>query len=138
MSNFRFSNKSIAQLNTVKPVLKELAIRVLAISPLDFTIVQGKRTLSESEQNKKNGTSFLSDPSKSKHITGDAIDFAPYVNGGIDWNNRENFWTIAKLFKSEAEKMGVRIRLGADWNGSGDYKDEVQRGSFDGGHVELL
>ncbi len=135
---FRFSKKSLAQLDTVDPRLKALAIQVLSVSPLDFTIVQGRRTVAQSAENIKNGTSFLSDPSKSKHVTGEAIDFAPYINGGIDWNNRENFWTIAKLFKQEAEKMGIKVRLGADWNNSGSYKDEVQRGTFDGGHVELV
>lgn len=135
---FRFSKKSLAQLDTVDPRLKALAIQVLSISPIDFTIVQGRRTVAQSAQNIKNGTSFLSDPSKSKHVTGEAIDFAPYVNGKLDWDDREKFWTIAKLFKQEAEKMGIKVRLGADWNGSGSYKDEVQRGSFDGGHIELV
>lgn len=135
---FRFSKKSLAQLDTVDPRLKALAIQVLSISPIDFTIVQGRRTVAQSAQNIKNGTSFLSDPSKSKHVTGEAIDFAPYVNGKLDWDDREKFWTIAKLFKQEAEKMGIKVRLGADWNGSGSYKDEVQRGTFDGGHVELV
>ncbi|EAT0097321.1 M15 family peptidase [Salmonella enterica] len=135
---FRFSKKSLAQLDTVDPRLKALAIQVLSISPIDFTIVQGRRTVAQSAQNIKNGTSFLSDPSKSKHVTGEAIDFAPYVNGKLDWDDREKFWTIAKLFKQEAEKIGIKVRLGADWNGSGSYKDEVQRGTFDGGHVELV
>jgi peptidoglycan LD-endopeptidase CwlK len=135
---FKFSKKSMDQLDTVDPKLKDLALRVIAISPIDFTIVQGRRTLAQSQQNVANGTSFLKDPSKSKHLTGEAFDFAPYVNGKIDWNNLENFWTIAKLFKQEADKIGLKIRLGADWNGSGDYKDEIQRGSFDGGHVELV
>lgn len=135
---FRFSKKSLAQLDTVDPRLKALAIQVLSVSPIDFTIVQGRRTVAQSAQNIKNGTSFLSDPSKSKHVTGEAIDFAPYVNGKLDWDDREKFWTIAKLFKQEAENMGIKVRLGADWNGSGSYKDEVQRGTFDGGHVELV
>lgn len=135
---FRFSKKSLAQLDTVDPRLKALAIQVLSVSPIDFTIVQGRRTVAQSAQNIKNGTSFLSDPSKSKHVTGEAIDFAPYVNGKLDWDDREKFWTIAKLFKQEAEKMGIKVRLGADWNGNGSYKDEVTRGVFDGGHIELV
>lgn len=134
---FKFSKKSIAQLDTVDPRLKELALRVIAISPIDFTIVQGRRTVAQSAQNIAAGTSFLKDPSKSKHVTGEAFDFAPYVNGKIDWDDREKFWTIAQLFMAEAKKMGISIRLGADWNFSGSYKDEVQRGTFDGGHVEL-
>ncbi|ATS94012.1 putative endolysin [Pectobacterium phage DU_PP_V] len=136
--SFRFGSRSLAQLDTVKPQLKELAIQVLSVSPIDFTVIQGKRTLSQSQQNVANGTSFLKDPSKSKHITGDAIDFAPFINGKINWDDLEAFWTIAKIFKQEAEKMGIPIKLGADWNGSGDYKDEIKRGTFDGGHIELV
>lgn len=138
MSNFKFGSKSLKELSTVKPALQKVAHRALELSDIDFTIVQGIRTVSQSAQNAQNGTSFLKDPSKSKHITGDAIDFAPLKDGKIDWNDRETFWKVALVFKRAAEELGIKVRLGADWNGSGDYKDEVKRGVFDGGHIELV
>lgn len=136
--SFRFGNRSIQQLDTVDPKLKTLAIRALELSPHDFTIIQGRRTVAQSAQNIANGTSFLKDPSKSKHVTGKAIDFAPYINGKIDWNDLEAFWAIVGAFKKAADEMNLAVRFGADWNNSGDYRDEIQRGTYDGGHVELL
>lgn len=136
--SFRFGNRSLQQLDTVDPKLKALAIRALELSLHDFTIIQGKRTVEQSAQNIANGTSFLKDPSKSKHVTGKAIDFAPYINGKIDWNDLEAFWAIVGAFKKAANEMNIAVRFGADWNNSGDYRDEIQRGVYDGGHVELL
>lgn len=136
--SFRFGNRSLQQLDTVDPKLKALAIRALELSPYDFTIIQGRRTVQQSAQNIANGTSFLKDPSKSKHVTGKAIDFAPYINGKIDWNDLEAFWAIVGAFKKAANEMNIAVRFGADWNNSGDYRDEIQRGVYDGGHVELL
>lgn len=139
MSKFVFGKGSEKQLATVKPELQKLARRALELSPYDFTIVQGKRTVAQSAQNIANGTSFLKDPSKSKHITGDALDFAPFVNGKLDWDDREKFWTIVGCFKQAAKELGItNVKYGADWNNSGDYRDEVQRGTYDGGHVELM
>ena len=136
--SFRFGNRSLQQLDTVDPKLTALAIRALELSPHDFTIIQGKRTVEQSAQNIANGTSFLKDPSKSKHVTGKAIDFAPYIKGKIDWNDLEAFWAIVGAFKKAANEMNIAVRFGADWNNSGDYRDEIQRGYYDGGHVELL
>lgn len=135
---FVFSSRSKKELATVNPKLKKLAERALQLSPIDFTVIQGIRTVAESAQNIKNGTSFLSDPSKSKHVTGQAIDFAPYINGRINWDDLEAFETIAKAFFQAAKEQNVKIRWGGDWNGSGDYRDEIKRGSYDGGHIELV
>ncbi|AXC40306.1 endolysin [Salmonella phage S133] len=135
--SFNFGKNSEKQLATVKPELQKVARRALELSPYDFTIVQGIRTVAQSAQNIANGTSFLKDPSKSKHVTGDAIDFAPYINGKIDWKDLEAFWAVKKAFEQAGKELGVKLRFGADWNSSGDYHDEIDRGTYDGGHVEL-
>lgn len=136
--SFKFGKNSEKQLATVKPALQKVARRALELSPIDFTIVQGIRTVEQSAQNVKNGTSFLKDPSKSKHITGDALDFAPLKNGKIDWNDLDAFWAVKQCFQMAGDELGVKLRFGADWNNSGDYRDEIQRGTYDGGHVELV
>ncbi|CCI88461.1 endolysin [Yersinia phage phiR2-01] len=136
--SFKFGKNSEKQLATVKPELQKVARRALEISPHDFTIVQGIRTAAQSAQNIANGTSFLSNPNKSKHITGDALDFAPFINGKIDWNDYEVFWAVKKAFQQAGQELGVKLRFGADWNNSNDYRDEIQRGTYDGGHVELV
>lgn len=136
--SFRFSNASLKKLGEVHPDLQKVTKRALELSKYDFTIVQGLRTVAQSAENIKNGTSFLKNPESSKHIRGLAIDFAPYVNGKINWDDREIFWSIVGAFKQAGSELGVKLRFGADWNNSGDYRDEVQRGTYDGGHVELV
>lgn len=135
---FRFGKGSEKQLATVDKRLERVARRALELSPHDFVIVQGIRTVEQSAQNIKNGTSFLKNPESSKHVRGLALDFAPYINGKIDWNDLEKFWEIVAAFKQAGEELGVALRFGADWNNSGDYRDEIQRGTYDGGHVELV
>ena len=136
--SYRFSKTSNDKLDKVNPSLAKVARRALELSPHDFTIVQGLRTVEQSAQNIKNGTSFLKNPESSKHISGRAIDFAPFINGKIDWNDLDAFWAIVAAFKQAGEELGVKLRFGADWNGNGDYRDEIKRGTYDGGHVELV
>lgn len=136
--SFKFGKNSEKQLATVDPRLQRVARRALELSPHDFTIVQGIRTVEQSAQNIKNGTSFLKNPESSKHVRGLALDFAPYINGKIDWNDLDAFWKIVAAFKQAGNELGIALRFGADWNGNGDYRDEIQRGTYDGGHVELV
>lgn len=134
---FKFGTRSLKELATVKPNLQKLAHRAIELSPIDFTIVQGIRTVEQSAQNIKNGTSFLKDPSKSKHVTGDAIDFAPLKDGKIDWNDLEAFQTVAFAFFKASEELGIPIIWGGWWKGPKDYRETIKRGSYDGGHIEL-
>jgi peptidoglycan L-alanyl-D-glutamate endopeptidase CwlK len=138
MSKFAYGNASKSKLEPLQPNLKKVAARAIELTPIDFTIVQGLRTVAQSAENIKNGTSFLSDPNKSKHITGNALDFAPLKNGKIDWNDLEAFKTVADAFFAAARELNIKIRWGGDWNMNGDYKDEIARGTYDGGHIELL
>lgn len=138
MSNFRYGKASLSKLEPLNPNLKKVAMRAIELTPIDFTIVQGMRTLAQSQQNQANGTSFLKDPSKSKHISGLALDFAPLKNGKIDWDDLEAFKDVADAFFKAAKELGIKIKWGGDWNMNGDYKDEIARGVYDGGHIELL
>lgn len=134
---YRFGDRSLKELATVKPALQQLAQRAIELSPIDFTIVQGIRTVAQSAQNIKNGTSFLKDPSKSKHVTGDAIDFAPLKGGKIDWNDLEAFQTVAMAFFEASEQLNIPIIWGGWWRGPKDYRETIKRGVYDGGHIEL-
>ena len=71
--SFKFGKNSEKQLATVDPRLQRVARRALELSPYDFTIVQGIRTVEQSAQNIKNGTSFLKNPESSKHVRGLAL-----------------------------------------------------------------
>lgn len=50
-----------------------------------------------------------------------AVDAAPYP---VDWNDRERFYYMNGLIRMAAEKRGIKIRQGHDWDGDGDFKDQ--------------
>lgn len=136
--SFRFSKRSLDNLVGVHPDLVKITHRALELSPYDFIVTEGLRSVEQSAQNIKNGKSFLKDPKSSKHVQGRAVDFAPLKDGKIDWNDLAVFEAVAKAFQKAADELGVPVKWGGDWNQNGDYRDEIKRGTFDGPHIELM
>ena len=96
-------------LQTVKPELHKLAFRALELSPVDFKITDGLRSLEQQKLYVANGTSKTL---VSRHLIGEAIDFVPVP---VDWTNLAAFATVAKAFKQAAEELGYSITWGGDW-----------------------
>jgi peptidoglycan L-alanyl-D-glutamate endopeptidase CwlK len=101
-----------------------------AIKWVDISLIEGKRSRKrQAELLKIGATKTLN----SKHLTGKAVDFAPY-HDGIDWNNRENFIYNAGVIYGIATQKGIPVRWGGDWNENGDLSDN----DFDDlCHIEL-
>jgi peptidoglycan L-alanyl-D-glutamate endopeptidase CwlK len=57
----------------------------------------------------------------SKHLTGNAVDLAPYP---IDWKNTKRFYHFAGIVLGVATEMGIRIRWGGDWDMDDDLDDQ--------------
>ena len=74
--SFRFGNRSLQQLDTVDPKLKALAIRALELSPHDFTIIQGKRTVEQSAQNIANVQEPNFSLALNKYLQAASVDFS--------------------------------------------------------------
>lgn len=129
VSNFKFGKRSLDNLRGVHPDLVKVVYRALELSPIDFTITEGLRTVARQKELVAKG---LSKTMNSRHITGHAVDFVPLP---VDWNNVEPFITVAKCFLQASKELGIPIRWGGDWNMNGDWKDEKFR---DLPHAELL
>lgn len=127
-SNFKFGKRSLDNLRGVHPDLVKVANRALELSPIDFTITEGLRTVARQKELVAKG---LSKTMNSRHITGHAIDIVPLP---VDWNNAQPFIEVSKYFFQAAKELGVAIRWGGDWNENGDWKDEKFR---DLPHYEL-
>ena len=111
MSTFTFSEASRRRLEGVKPDLLNLCDRALQLSPIDFGILQGMRTLEDQAVLVSVGASQTMD---SKHLTGEAIDFAPYWGGRY----REEFpffYLVADAFKDASLELAIRFRWGGAW-----------------------
>lgn len=131
MNKFSFSDKSEQILNTVKIELNNLAHKVLEISPIDFTVVDGWRDKKTQEKlYKENKTKTLN----SKHCSGDAIDIVPFINEKPDYNAINDCAFIIGLFYAKAEELGIKIRVGAIWDGN-----SISHNTFlDIWHIELV
>lgn len=117
----KFSNKSKAKLDTCHPLLQELFQEV--VKNVDCTIIEGVRTLETQEEYVRKG---VSKTMKSKHLKQDdgyshAVDCIAYP---IDWNDKARNYMFAGYVKGVAESLGIKIRLGADWNGNFTAKDQ--------------
>jgi peptidoglycan L-alanyl-D-glutamate endopeptidase CwlK len=119
---YALGQRSLDRLKGVHPDLQKVVRRAIEITPIDFTITEGLRTL---ERQKALLAAGASQTLKSRHITGHAIDFAALVAGEVRWD-WPLYGKIAAAFKAAAAELGVPIIWGGDW-----------KSLRDGPHVEL-
>lgn len=122
--------KSLAILANAHPDLQRLFKEVGA--RMDITILCSHRTKEEQDAAFKAGNSKVQFPN-SKHnvLPSLAVDAAPYP---MDWKDTRRFYFYAGYVKATAERLGIKVRLGCDWNGNLDVKDDNFQ---DVPHVEL-
>ena len=119
---FRFSSRSLRNLEGVHPDLVAVAHRALEITEIDFLVTEGLRTREKQIELVRAGASRTT---RSRHLTGHAIDIAAWVAGGVRWD-WPLYEELSRAFKQAAAELGVAIVWGGDWK------------SFrDGPHYEL-
>ena len=119
---FKFSARSLRNLDGLHRDLVRVAHRALELSDVDFVVTEGLRTRERQRQLVAAGASRTMN---SRHITGHALDVAAWVGGAVRWD-----WPlydrISAAFKAAARELGVPIVWGGDWK---SFKD--------GPHFEL-
>jgi peptidoglycan L-alanyl-D-glutamate endopeptidase CwlK len=124
---YKFGKRSRERLKGVNPKLINVLNELIKV--MDVTIIEGVRTQERQNQLVKEGASKTK---FSKHITGKAVDLAPYP---IAWEDRDRFHYMGGMIRGIAKQMNVKIRWGGDWDNDGDTRDN----SFDDlVHVELV
>ena len=125
-----FGATSIANRDTSHPDLIRLADEV--IKHVDFSITCGHR--GQADQDK----AFAEGKSKVKYPNGEhnkmpskAMDVAPYP---VNWNDNEAFTLLSGVFLGVASMMGIKIRIGSDWDG--DF-NTLEHSFKDRPHIEL-
>lgn len=119
---------SLAKLDGVHPNLVKVIKEAIKTTPIDFTIVEGLRTTKRQQDLYAQGRTTKGSivtyadgvKNKSNHQPksdgyGHAIDFAPYINGKLDWNNHANFKVIADHIVKVGASMGIKIVAGFYW-----------------------
>ena len=116
MKHHKFSKKSMDKLDTCHPDLKKVAIRALELSPYDFGITEGIRTI---ERQKELVTSGASKTMNSRHIANEkgfseALDIAIYLESGVTWEIGY-YRKVAQAFFTAAIELGIQIEWGGLW-----------------------
>lgn len=110
-SGFKFSQRSISNLQGVHGDLRRVANMALKRSPYDFGVTSGVRTI---EQQKVLVDTGRSQAINSRHLSGHAIDIAVYAYGAPTWDI-EYYKAVADVFKAVGEELGVPVEWGGDW-----------------------
>lgn len=112
-ANFYFGKRSLTHLASVHPDLKQVAMRALNQSRVDFTIISGLRTMAEQEKLVAAGKSKTLN---SRHLEGRALDFVPLdpITGKGRFD-RALAIEVAAAFMDAGTSLGCPIKWGGMW-----------------------
>ena len=107
----KLGKRSRERLIGVHPDLVVVLATAIQRTDIDFSVIEGMRTL---ERQKELVKAKASKTLKSRHLTGHAVDIAPYVAGEIRWD-----WPLydrlAITIKKAEEDCGIVLEWGGDW-----------------------
>lgn len=108
---FKLSTRSRKRLEGVHPDLVRVVERAIQITPIDFMVTEGLRSVTRQAELKRAGASQTMN---SRHLSGKAVDVAAMIGRDVRWD-----WPlypkIADAFKQAALELGVPIVWGGDW-----------------------
>jgi peptidoglycan L-alanyl-D-glutamate endopeptidase CwlK len=110
------SPRSMSRLAGVHPDLVRVVKRAAAMSALDFTVLEGLRTVARQKLLFASGASKTM---RSRHLDGHAVDLAPMLDGNVSWD-WPLYHKLAKIIKAAAAAEEVPIEWGGDWR---SFKD---------------
>ncbi len=113
---FNLSARSKSRLVGVHPDLVKVVERAIQITEIDFVVLEGLRTLATQRKYVANGASRTM---RSRHLTGHAVDIAPWVGGKVSWH-WPHYNPLAVAMKQAAKELNVPIEWGGDWK---SFKD---------------
>lgn len=130
---FKYSQKSLDKLDEVHEDLRTVFLEVIKITPIDFGITEGMRSIERAEQLKEEGLSKAG--SKSKHCLGKAVDIVCYNGKDVTWD-LDYYEAVAQAVGEISELLEIPIRWGGSWV-TGDFKLNRDMKFIDAVHFEL-
>lgn len=109
--SFRLSQRSIERLEGVNEELVRVVMRAIAITKVDFGVVEGVRS---EEKQRELVAAGASQTMESKHLTGRAVDLMAYISGRGSWE-LSLYDDIAHAMRQAAVEQNIGIRWGAAW-----------------------
>lgn len=125
---FTFSKRSEDNLEGVNSALVGVVRRALELSPVDFIVIEGRRTQERQRQLYNAGASKTM---SSRHLSGNAVDLLPV---GADWNNYKCWLPVLVAMRQAGQELGVKLRFGITWT---DNPEDRPAKFLDAPHVEI-
>lgn len=112
MPTYLLGTRSLKELDGVHPDLMLVVKRAIQITPIDFAVADGKRTIEEQRAYVASGASMTMD---SRHLTGHAVDLVAFVGNKGRWE-LDLLCKIAEAMRTAAVECDVPIRWGGNWD----------------------
>jgi peptidoglycan L-alanyl-D-glutamate endopeptidase CwlK len=119
---FSLGARSRSRLKGVHPVLVKVVERAIQLSTIDFTVLEGVRTI---ERQKILVNSGASQTMNSRHLTGHAVDLGAWIEDEVRWD-WPLYAQINEAMQKAAKELGISVIWGGGWR---TFKD--------GPHFEL-
>jgi peptidoglycan LD-endopeptidase CwlK len=122
---FKLSKTSLKRLEGVHADLVRVVNTAIEITSVDFTVLEGVRTLARQRQLVASGASQTLN---SRHITGHAVDLGAFLNGSVRWD-WPLYFKIGEAMRIAAIECDVSIVWGAAWHDTLNNFDNAETGS---------
>ena len=113
---YSLGSRSKKRLEGVHPDLVRVVERAIELTEVDFTVLEGMRTV---ERQKKLVAKGASTTMNSRHLTGHAVDIGAWVDGTVRWD-WPLYYKLADAMKQAAKELNVDLEWGGDWK---SFKD---------------
>ena len=130
--------RSLSRLEGVHPDLVRVVKTAALLSDLDFTVLEGLRTVERQKQLVNQGASRTMN---SRHITGHAVDLGALVGGEVRWD-WGLYLKLGEVMRAASLAEKVPVRWGGTWKLlsaiEGPITSKILSRSFpDGPHFEI-
>lgn len=108
---FKLSNRSQTRLAGVDSGLAAVVRRAIEISQVDFSVIEGLRTIGKQKEYFDTGKSKTMN---SRHLTGHAVDLYPWVDGKTSHADH-HYELLKKAMFTAAKELNEPIEWGGNW-----------------------
>ena len=130
----KFGKTSTQNLETAHPDLQRLFQEV--VKRRDCSVICGHRAQEEQDLAYLSGKSTVQYPnSMHNKFPSLAVDAIPYPFSSEDWVDLGKLYIFVGYVLAVADDLDIKIRVGADWDGDGNTKDQ---NFHDLPHFELI
>ena len=108
---YSLGSRSKKRLEGVHPDLVRVVERAIELTEVDFTVLEGMRTVARQKKLVAKGASTTMN---SRHLTGHAVDIGAWVGGTVRWD-WQLYYKLADAMKQAAGELKIDMDWGGDW-----------------------